>query len=389
MGKNLTYNDMEEIISDLRSELAGQKEIEAKAHRIFNEFKEVTDRLRSGIYRFDIKSRKFFFFNRAASELLGARETSAGAITPKTVSSRIHPDDLDKVKRAARESRNVDKRRGEVEYRYANRNGTYSLLYDRWVVLCDTNGEPRYLEGIVMDITERKLAEQALAESEKKLRHLSSHLLQAQEKERRRIALELHDELGQALTVLKLQIRSIRKKIDPQHDNVIEDCNRSYSYVDQIIENVRRLSHDLCPSCLEDLGLDASIQQVIKDFSVYTHIKVTMNAPSVDGLFSLESKILIYRIFQEVFTNIQKHARANNVFVFIKVKTAMVFFRVVDDGRGFVARPNGKPDSAKSGNRGLGLTAMSERARMMGGSFKVYSIIGIGTRVVFQVPFNT
>ena len=66
----------------------------------------------------------------------------------------------------------------------------------------------------------------------------------------------------------------------------------------------------------------------------------------------------------------------------------MVFFRVVDDGRGFVARSKGKPDSAKSGNRGLGLTTMSERARMMGGSLKVYSIIGIGTRVVFRVPFN-
>ena len=89
MGKNLTYDDIEEIISDLRSELAGQKEIEAKAHRIFNEFKEVADRLRSGIYRFDIKSRKFFFFNRAASDLLGARETAARAITPQSVSSRI------------------------------------------------------------------------------------------------------------------------------------------------------------------------------------------------------------------------------------------------------------------------------------------------------------
>lgn len=126
MGKYLTYDDLGDIIRDLRSELAGQKEIEAKAHRIFNEFKDVAERLRSGIYRFDIKSRKFFFFNRAASELLGARETAARSITPQSVSSRIHPEDLGNVKRAARESRQPDKLRGEVEYRYANRDGTYS-----------------------------------------------------------------------------------------------------------------------------------------------------------------------------------------------------------------------------------------------------------------------
>lgn len=240
-----------------------------------------------------------------------------------------------------------------------------------------------------MDITERKLAEQSLAESERKLRDLSSHLLQAQEKERRRIALELHDEMGQALTVLKLQIRTIRKKIDLPHDNPIDDCNRSYAYVDQIIENVRRLSHDLCPSCLEDLGLDASIQQVIKDFCAHNHIKATIDAPPVDDLFSLESKILIYRIFQEAFTNIQKHARADNVSVLIKKESSMVYFHVVDDGRGFVAQPIGKHATANSENRGLGLTAMSERARMMGGSFKLYSIIGIGTRVVFRVPFGS
>ena len=388
MGKDLTYDDLQGIIRELRSELAGQKQIEAKAHRIFNELKDVYDRLGSGIYRFDIEARKFFFFNRAASELLGAKETAARAITPETVSRRIHPEDLEKVKSAARESKALDNLRGEVEYRYANRDGTHSWLYDRWVVLLDMNGRPRYFEGIVMDITERKLAEQALTESEQKLRNLSSYLMQAQERERRRIALELHDELGQALTVLKLQIRSIRKKIAPQHENIVGDCNHSYAYVDQIIENVRRLSHDLCPSCLEDLGLDASIRQVIKDFSAHTHINVTIDAPPINDLFDLESKILIYRIFQEAFTNIQKHAGADNVSVLIKKEPSKIYFHVIDDGKGFFATPIGRDVTKNPIVRGLGLTAMSERARMMGGTFKIYSIIGMGTRVVFRIPFT-
>lgn len=388
MGKNLTFDDLESIIRDLTSELAGYKEIEAKAHIIFNEFKEVAERLRSGIYRFDIQSRKFFFFNRAASELLGARETDAKGINPKYVFNRIHPEDREKVREASRHSRTPGNVGGDVEYRYANRDGTYSWLYDRWVVLRDASDKPRYLEGIVMDITERKLAEQALAESERKLRLLSTHLLEAQEKERRRIALELHDELGQRLTVLKLQLRSIERKLLPAQFSLANDCGAASAYVDQIIDNVRRLSHDLCPSSLEDLGLDASIRLVIDDFAKLTDINVSIDAPGIDPLFSLKSRTLIYRIFQEAFNNIQKYAQAKNVSVIIKKDTSRVYFQIVDDGRGFSTNSDPRQTSNDKTHRGLGLTTMSERARMMGGSFRVYSIIGIGTRVAFKITID-
>ncbi len=384
MGKNLTYEDLEKIIQTLKYKLADYKLKEAYAKAIFDEFKEVAERLRSGIYRFNVQTRKFLFFNKAAVELLGSEKGDANEITSKSVLFKIHPADRGKVRIAARESMAAGMTGGEVEYRFRKSDGTYRWNFDRWVVLRDATGQPRYIEGIVMDTTERKKSEQALEKSEQKLRLLSSHLMKAQEKERRRIALELHDELGQALTVLKLQLRTIKKKLPTDQWRVKSDCEIAYEYVDHIIENVRRLSQDLCPSFLEDIGLDDSIKMIVDDFAKHTRTKVSINAQNIDGLFLLESKILLYRIFQEIFTNIQKHAQADRVSVCIKKNDTKVDFQVLDDGTGYDRGPKEISDSIR---RGLGLKAMEERVRMLNGTLEVFSIIGIGTRISFSIPF--
>jgi signal transduction histidine kinase len=253
------------------------------------------------------------------------------------------------------------------------------------IVLRDDMGQPRYIEGIVMETTERKLAEQALLESERKLRLLSSHLLKAQEKERRRIALGLHDELGQALTVLKLQLRSIKKRIATDPWRAKTDCQNTNHYVDQIIENVRRLSQDLCPSYLEDFGLDDSIKLIADDFAKHTRIRVSISAQKIDSLFPLESKIMIYRIFQEALTNIQKHAQAQSVSITIHKNNSNINIELCDDGKGFIGKPKEKADSI---HRGLGMKAMEERLRMLGGELVVSSNVGVGTQIAFSIPID-
>ena len=385
MGKNLTYEDLETIIQTLKSELADYKLKEAHAKAIFDEFKEVAERLRSGIYRFDVRTHRFLFFNKAAVELLGSEKGDANEITSKSILFKIHPADRGKVRRSARQSMVAGIAGGEVEYRFRKSDGNYRWNYDRWVVLRDASGQPRYIEGIVMDTTERKKAERALQKSEQKLRLLSSHLMKAQEKERRRIALELHDELGQALTVLKLQLRTIKKKLPTEQWRVKSDCENASNYVDQIIENVRRLSQDLCPSFLEDIGLDDSIKMIADDFAKHTRTRVSINAQKIDGLFPLESKILLYRVFQEIFTNIQKHAQADSVSLCIKKNDTKVDFQVLDHGTGF---DRGPKEISNNIRPGLGLKAMEERVRMLNGAFEVFSIVGIGTRISFSIPFE-
>ena len=385
IGKSLTYDDLEKIITVLQLELADYKKIEARAQAVFNQFKQVAERLQSGIYRYDIRSHRFLFFNRLVIELLGSKESEAADITSASVFLRIHPDDRGMVCRKARESRVSGKDSGEVEYRYLKKDGTYRWIYDRWVVLRDASGTPRYIEGVIMDTTDRKLSEEALKESQYKLRSLSFHLLEAQEKARRRMALELHDDLGQALMVLKLKLRSIKKALPADSRQVLETCENADNYIDRIVENVRHLSHELCPSTLEDLGLDESIALLAEDFSKHTILQVFMDNQKIDALFGLKARTLIYRIFQEALTNIQKHAQSRRVWIKIKIRETMVDIHIADDGKGFVKEQSSTVNIYRPG---LGLTAMEERARMLDGTMKVYSIIGIGTRLAFMIPIE-
>ena len=232
----------------------------------------------------------------------------------------------------------------------------------------------------------QRSAEKALRESGERLHFLSSHLLTAQERERKRISLELHDELGQSLTVLKLQLRSIEKALNTEQSALKEDCEKTLQYVDQIIENVRRLSRDLSPSILEDLGLTAAIQWLIEDFGKHSTIKVDIDMPVLDNLFSDDAQIIIYRIFQEAFTNIGKHALADTVSVVVEETESSVHFMVQDDGKGFDIK---QIEARYPTERSLGLLAMDERARMLDGQLLVHSRNGTGTRITFTVPIDS
>lgn len=384
MGNKPAYEQLQHRIDQLEAQLQRLREDNKKDEWVQQEFKRLAERSKDGIYRFDLATRRFVFFNKKGIEMFGSKDAELSDITPKSMLLRIHPDDRETVRRAARESLLPGRNGGEVEYRYLNpEDGSYSWNYDRWLVMRDASGQPEYFEGIVIDDTRRKLAEEALRESRKKLRLLSSYLLKAQERERRRISLELHDELGQALTALKLQIGSIKKKLRPAELSLRQDCEHSLRYVDQIIENVRRLSHDLSPSILEDLGLDASLRLLLREFAKHSHVTVSMEAADVDGFFSSENQVIIYRIFQEALTNIKKHAEASHIWVAIRQKNGIVTVHIRDDGKGFDVR---QPRSRYSNERALGLTAMDERARMLGGTLHISSQKGKGTQITFELP---
>ena len=241
------------------------------------------------------------------------------------------------------------------------------------------------VHAIARDITGRKLAEKALRESRKKLRFLSSHLLTAQERELRRISLELHDDLGQSLAVLKLHLQSIHDKMPQDNRTIKKDLAASLNSVDQIIESVRRLSRDLSPSILEDLGLSAALRWLVREFEERFKVKFTSSIPEIDNLFPREGQTLIYRIFQEAFTNIGKHAQANHVSVVIKKEERRVSFLVEDDGIGFDVEEQDVLDHTE---KGMGLSAMDERVRMLGGQLGVSSQGNQGTTISFIIPIE-
>jgi signal transduction histidine kinase len=238
---------------------------------------------------------------------------------------------------------------------------------------------------LIKEVAERKRAEAELQRSEAELRRLSSHLMTAQENERRRISLELHDELGQALSALKLQVGSIQRKLRNDQTALKEGCGETLRYVDETIENVRRLSRDLSPSILEDLGLSAALGWLIEDFTKHHDIKVSADVTNIDNLFSREAQITIYRIFQEALTNIGKHAQATKVSVVVERNGRRVSLLVEDDGKGFdIKRVQQRSPSVK----GLGMASMYERVRMVGGILEVSSQERKGTRISFSIPIE-
>jgi PAS domain S-box-containing protein len=244
------------------------------------------------------------------------------------------------------------------------------------------------LEGnfaVVTDITERRRSEEALKESERQLRFLSEQLLQAQETERGRISRELHDELGQALSILKLRIGLIRKQLRGDQDSILEDCDDTLQYLNQVIEDVRRLARDLSPTILQDLGLTTALQRLLRQFARLSGVRISSRIARIDGLLSRDGELALYRIFQEALNNVRKHARARNVSVSIKRMKDHVHCVVKDDGRGF---QTGRIMPAAPTERGMGLAIVHERVRILGGELEVQSRTARGTQIRFRLPVN-
>jgi signal transduction histidine kinase len=233
------------------------------------------------------------------------------------------------------------------------------------------------------EIARRRRAESELRESEKRLRLLSGHLLTAQERERRRIALELHDDLGQITTLLKLELRAIQNKLREERQSVKTDIEAAQKCANQIIESLRRLSHDLTPSTLEDLGLMSAIRSLVKDFATLCKIDVSLDINQIDNLFSRKSQLIVYRIFQEALSNIGKHAQASQVSIRACRDCEGSLLFVEDNGKGFDVQ---KVKAIYPGDKGWGLAAMDERARMLGASLTISSEPGKGTKIALAVP---
>lgn len=227
--------------------------------------------------------------------------------------------------------------------------------------------------------TDREKAK-VLKASAEQLRLLSSQLLMVQENERRRISKELHDELGQAMMLLKLQLSRLSKEKRKSR----ADFQSLLNYLDDVIENVRRLSWDLGPACLDRSGLATALKSLLKEFGEQFEIRWSAEEiDAIDYLFSDLAQVNIYRIFQESLANIVRHAQAAQITIGVEKHDDYVIFTLEDNGKGFDLH---QIEDREGRDRGIGLTAMQERAHLAGGSLQIRSKPSAGTKISFTIP---
>jgi PAS domain S-box-containing protein len=232
------------------------------------------------------------------------------------------------------------------------------------------------LSGYLVQIQDVTLRKQA----EKHLRRLSQRLVEAQEMERRRIARELHDEIGQALTAVKINLQAIRQAPESStHTSRVEEC---IPMVERALRQVRDLSLDLRPSLLDDLGLVPALRWFVDRQARQTGITARFKADSVERL-SPEVEIVCFRIVQEALTNVARHAQAQNVEVKLTYKNGELELSVQDDGRGFDVAATMK---CAGQQESLGLLGMQERTSLAGGQIDVDSEPGRGTTIRARFP---
>lgn len=230
------------------------------------------------------------------------------------------------------------------------------------------------------DISERKKSEQELMQSHGRLRDLASHLQVVREEERVLIAREIHDELGQALTALKMDVHWLHQRLPGAQQSLIDKTDVMSRLIDRTVQSVRRILAELRPGLLDDFGLSAAIEWEAGEFSKRTNIGCEILSEPKDMVLPQGLSTAIFRIFQETLTNITRHANATKVEIILKRNQGRVEMRVCDNGRGIEAQEILAPKS-------FGIIGMRERVHYLGGNFSISGSSG-GTTVELTIPID-
>ena len=268
----------------------------------------------------------------------------------------------------------TDRKRMEEELQRAH-DELEKRVVERTAQLLESN------ESLKQEIAKRTIIGEELKESRERLRNLTKHLQKIREQERTFLSRELHDELGQVLTGMKMDIRWIERRLPEDSALALERLHSVVMTIDDAILSVQRISMALRPPALDDFGLSEAIKLVLTNFEKKMHVTCKFISTPQRIILNKEISTEVFRIFQEAFTNVTRHANAKNVTILLENTGDKLIMEVRDDGRGITKKEIMDRSS-------IGLTGMRERAYAMHGNLAIIGIRGKGTTVTLNVPLN-
>ncbi|MDT8408957.1 MAG: PAS domain S-box protein [Wenzhouxiangellaceae bacterium] len=361
---------IDEIHSNIR-DVSKYKQIEKAIERVAGEWRSTFDSAQDAIMMLDRKA-NIMRVNLATLSLLDCEfKDLIGKPLAEATRERLQLDDPFQLERVWAEESQI---RSDLELDKKSiwlRSTVDPVLTD--------DGRLNGAVVFITNITTEKQAEIQLMKTLKEFRELSSHLQNVREEERRSIAREVHDELGHALTALKMDIAWLVKRISPGDDEISSRGAELAGVVDQTIGSVRRIVSRLRPPVLDDLGLDAALEWLAADFQKHSGVETRIEISDIPKRLRGVKASSVFRIVQEALTNVSRHARASKVSIHGCLDEANYHLTISDDGRGF--EPGG-PDY----RAGFGLLGMAERVHDLEGTMEMNASPGQGTALVLILP---
>jgi PAS domain S-box-containing protein len=318
-----------------------------------------------------------------AYETIWGRSCQSLYDDPRSWSYGIHPEDRERMVQSFLE----DSADGtfDVEYRLVRSDGSTRWIHDRAFPIRDGEGRIYRIAGISEDVTSYKAIEAELRRARDEIdalrraqvESLVSELLLAEERERRRLAVDLHDGLNQTLALARLRLARLLDHPDEAARRELRDI---VALVDEANQSARSLTFQLSPPVLHDFGFEPALQSLVEDVARTYRIEVSLEGPEDPSPLSERIRVLLYRAVRELLINVAKHAGARRTRVTLERGPSALCITVEDDGQAF--------DPGVVGSRGLGLSAIRERLAHLGGEMRIDSAAGRGTRVTLVAPLE-
>lgn len=366
--------ELQDAIILLQHEIGERKKTEEALRDSWNKFRQLAENINEVFWIQDAHTRQILYISPAYEAIWGKTCESLYE-RPESLFDSVQPDDTERVASAVRKQRN-----GILfneEFRIIRPDGSVRWIWARTFPVCDTAGETIRYAGIAEDITEQRLAREKLRDYADRLQSLSRGLVEAQESERRSIARELHDEIGQLATGLKVGLDVMSRTISGNEAAQVKHLQTTAA---ELLARARNLSLSLRPSMLDDLGLLPALVWHFDRYTALTGIKVRFTQNGMDRRLPPEVETAFYRVTQEALTNVARHAGIQSVGVEISASGRASCLTIEDEGSGF------RTESVVRGNESIGLFGMRERAESVGGALFIRSSPGRGTTISFSVP---